>query len=682
MSGRVHEKITPHHHALTAYVYVRQSTLKQVHQHHEGRQNQYALVQRALDLGWPPARVRVIDADLGQSGQDSQRPGFQELVAAVSLGRVGIILAYEASRLARNNADWYTLIDLATVMGTLLGDTEGVYDPRQYNDRLLLGLRGLLSEAELHLLRLRMDAGRQRQIRQGTYRQHLPTGLIRLPHGEVVKEPDQQVQHTLDLVFTRFATLGSCQKVLRSLRDDGICLPRRQHGGLHAGELLWRKPTQAALREILHNPAYAGAFVYGRKGSHPDRRPGQPRQRRRPLEAWPTVHQGMYPASRSWDQFLANQARLADNASTFAQQARGAPRQGPALLAGLVVCGRCGYQMRVAYKPQRRYTCTALAASYGAATCLHVDGAHLDTAVTTAFFAALAPAELDLLEEVLLAQQADHTRVAQQYADQVARAEYDAQFAQRQYQAVDPDYRLVAAELERRWEMALRSVAEAREAAARFASQPSLPHLSPEMAAQLRDLGRTLPALWAQGQFTPAQQKELVRSLIRQVILTRPAPDTVEAQVVWVSGAVTPLHVHPPILRQSDVHGYEQFVERVFALGNAGYQDREIALRLTAEGFRSARSPRIPRALVGEVRRARGQISLTEQFRTQAKLEGQWTVFGLAQELAVHRNWLYTRIRNGTLPATRHPVLGHYLIPDTPEIMTTLRAQRERCCYR
>jgi DNA invertase Pin-like site-specific DNA recombinase len=296
MSGRVHEKITPHHHALAAYVYVRQSTLKQVHQHHEGRQNQYALVQRALDLGWPPARVRVIDADLGQSGQDSQRPGFQELVAAVSLGRVGIILAYEASRLARNNADWYTLIDLATVVGTLLADTEGVYDPRQYNDRLLLGLRGLLSEAELHLLRLRMDAGRQRQIRQGTYRQHLPTGLVRLPHGEVVKEPDQQVQHTLDLVFTRFATLGSCQKVLRSLRDDGICLPRRQHGGLHAGELLWRKPTQAALREILHNPAYAGAFVYGRKGSQPDRRPGRPQQRRRPLEAWPTVHQGMYPA--------------------------------------------------------------------------------------------------------------------------------------------------------------------------------------------------------------------------------------------------------------------------------------------------------------------------------------------------------------------------------------------------
>jgi len=682
MTAHAHEKITPHHYEHYAYVYVRQSTLKQVHQHHEGRQNQYALVQRALDLGWPSARIRVIDTDLGHSGQDSQRPGFQELVAAVSLGRVGIILAYEASRLARNNADWYTLIDLATVVGTLLADTEGIYDPRQYNDRLLLGLRGLLSEAELHLLRLRMEAGRQRQITQGTYQQHLPTGLVRLPHGAVVKDPDQQVQHTLDLVFARFTTLGSCQKVLRSLRDDGICLPRRQHGGLHAGELLWRKPTQAALREILHNPAYAGAFVYGRKERHPDRRPGQPRQRRRPLEAWPTIHQGRYPAYMSWEQFVANQARLRDNASTFARQARGAPRHGQALLAGLVVCGRCGYHMRVAYKPQRRYTCTALAASYGAATCLHIDGASLEQTVVAAFFAALAPAALDLLDDVLAAQRADHGRIAQQHTEQVTRAEYAAQLAQRQYYAVDPDNRLVAAELERRWEAALRAVTEAREAAEQYARHPPPPSLPPAMAAQLQDVGRTLPALWAQGQFTPAQQKELLRSLIHQVMITRPVPDTVEAKVVWMSGAVTPLQVHPPVLRQSDVHDYAQFVERVLTLGDAGYQDREIAQRLTAEGFRGARSPRISRALVGEVRRARGQISLTEQFRTQAKLEGQWTVFGLAQELAVHRNWLYTRIRSGSLPATRHPVLGHYLIPDTPEIMTTLRAQRERCCYR
>jgi DNA invertase Pin-like site-specific DNA recombinase len=661
------DKITGRHRERYAYVYIRQSTPKQVQQNQESQRNQYALVQRALDLGWPSTRIHVIDADLGHSGQDGQRLGFQELVAAVSLGRVGIILAYEASRLARNNSDWYTLLDLATVVGTLMADTEGVYDPRQYNDRLLLGLRGLLSEAELHVLHLRMEAGRQRQIERGTYRQSLPTGLLRGGDGRVMKDPDLQVQHTIDLVFTRFVALGSCQKVLRSLRDDGVLLPRRQHGGVHAGQVLWRKPSHAAIAEMLHNPAYAGAFVYGRRGPHPQRRPGQARQ--------------MYPAYISWEQFLMNQARLQDNASTFARRARGAPRHGQALLAGLVVCGRCGYQMHVAYKPQRRYTCTALAASYGAATCLHIDGASLERVVVKAFFAALAPAELDLLEEVLATQRAHQARLIQYYTDQITRTEYEARLAQRQYQAVDPDHRLVAGELERQWEVALQGVADARTAAEQYAQQPPPPQLSAEMRAQLHAVERTLPELWARGHFTATQQKELIRSLIRRVIVTRPVPDTVEAKIVWVSGAVTTLQVHPPIQRQTDVGQYPQFVERVLALGAAGYQDREIAQRLTAEGFRAARSARIPASLIGEIRRARGQISLTEQFRTQAKLDGQWTVFGLAQELAVHRNWLYTRIRNGTLPATRHPVLGHYLIPDTPEIMTTLRAQRERCCY-
>ena len=681
MNKLSHDKITPAHRQRQAYVYVRQSTPKQVQQHQESRRNQYALIQRAIDLGWPPDRIQVIDRDLGQSGQDGQRPGFQDLVAAVSLGQVGIIFAYEASRLARNNTDWYTLLDLATLVGTLIADIDGVYDPRQYNDRLLLGLRGILSEAELHLLQLRMAAGRQRQIERGTYRQHLPTGLVRLADHRVIKDPDLAVQHAIELVFSRFAELGSCQKVLRNFRDDGILLPRRQRAGLHAGQLLWRKPTQAALIDILHNPAYAGAFVYGRRGPHPQRRPGQARSIRRSPTDWPTIQPDVYPAYISWEQFMANQTQLADNASTFARRARGTPRHGAALLAGLVVCGRCGYQMRVAYKPQQRYTCTQLAASYGAATCLHVDGASLEQVVVTAFFTALAPAELDLLDDVLAAQQAEQTRLAQYYADQYRRTEYEAQLAQRHYQAVDPDNRLVTAELERHWEVALQAVVEARQAAERLTSQSPPPSLSPEMRDQLRDVGQTLPVWWQQGRFTPAQQKALLRSLIRRVIITRPMPDIVEAKVVWISGAISMLKVYPPVLRQADMADYEAFVARVLALGAAGHQDQAIADRLTTEGFRSARSNRVSVSMVAEIRRARGQISLTEQFKTQAKVDGQWTIFGLAQALKVHRNWLYTRIRNGTLPATRHAVTGHYLIPDDPTLFAKLQAQRDRCAY-
>jgi DNA invertase Pin-like site-specific DNA recombinase len=282
-------------------------------------------------------------------------------VAEVSLGRVGGILAYEASRLARHNADWYALLDLAAVRGTLLADTAGSYDPRNHNDRLLLGLRGMLSEAELHLLQLRLAAGRARQIERGASRQHLPTGLLRLEDGRAVKDPDVQIQRSVALVFTRFAELGSCQKVLRRFRDDGLRLPRRQTSGPQVGAILWKPPTEAAIYAILHIPAYAGAFVSGRHRRHPASRPGQQAPRRHgALDDWSTIHQDVYPAYIGWEEFMSNQARLTDNASRSVERTRGAARAGNALLAGLVVCGRCGRQLHVEYKTHHHYVCSAL----------------------------------------------------------------------------------------------------------------------------------------------------------------------------------------------------------------------------------------------------------------------------------------------------------------------------------
>jgi DNA invertase Pin-like site-specific DNA recombinase len=670
------EKITSRHRERLAYIYVRQSTVRQVQQHREGQANQYALVDRAGALGWIAERIRVIDADLGQSGQDGHRPGFQELVAEVSLGRVGVILAYEASRLARNNADWYTLLDLATVVGTLIADTDGVYDPRSYNDRLLLGLRGMFSEAELHLLHLRLEAGRQRQVEQGTYRQRLPTGLVRLADGRVVKDPDLSIQRTLTLVFERFRRLGSCQKVLRALRDEGIRLPRRQTSGVQAGELVWKVPTEGAIYEIVRNPAYAGALVFGRHG----RAPAQPlssRTRRvyRPFSEWTAVHRDVYPAYLSWEEFMANQARLSDNASCFAQRARGAPREGAALLAGLVVCGRCGRQMHVAYRSRPAYVCTALQKVYGHSGCLHLDGPPIDATVVQTFCEVIAPAELQVLEAALAAQRADRARLAQQYADQVARAEYEARLAERQYRAVDPDNRLVAAELERRWEVALRGLAEAREAATRFAQQPPEPQLDPTLRAQLDDLSAQLPELWQSGRLQPEQQKALLRSLIRRVILSRPEPARLEIRVVWVSGAVTPLTLTSPTYRTSEVERYEHFLDRVLALSAEGWPDRQIAERLTAEGFRSARQYPISAGLVGKIRRGQGGVGVRQRFRSQAQIDGDWTIHGLARELGVRRTWLYDRIRSGDVPAHRHPASGHYLIPHDPQVLTSLRAR-------
>jgi DNA invertase Pin-like site-specific DNA recombinase len=669
------DKITPRHQERQALIYVRQSTPRQVREHRAGQANQYALVDRAVGLGWPRPLVQVIDDDLGQSGRDSARPDLQLLVAEVSLGHVGLVLAYEASRLARNNTDWYRLLDLAALVGTLIADVDGVFDPRQYHDRLLLGLHGMLSEAEWHFQRQRLDAGRQRQISQGTYRQLLPTGLVRLEDGRVVTDPDAQVRHTIEMVFTRFGTLGSCQKVLRSLRDEGVLLPRRQTGGLHTGQLLWKRPNESAVYEILTNPAYAGAFVFGRTGRPPDRPPGRRgRVVRRPPDQWTAVHHHVYPAFIDWERFMAIQSRLADNASNYERRMRGTPRDGAALLAGLVVCGHCGRQVRATYKPTPRYVCTAMPKVYGGSACLSLEGATIEAAVVGAFFEALQPAELDLLDEVLAEQRADQERLLRQHVEQVARAEYEARLAEKQYSAVDPDNRLVASELERRWERALQTLMAVREAAERATRATPEVVLDPTLREQLRDLGPRLPELWESDQLSAAQQKELLRSLIRRIILTRPVADAVEVKIVWVSGAYSELTIHPAVQRTADLADYDRLIARLAELSAAGYGDQEIAQRLGAEGFRGARSTRLSGDMVGKLRRANSVPSLRTRFRQQARFEGQWTTAGLARHLGVSRRWLDARIAAGTLPASQHPLTGHYLIADDPDLIARLRA--------
>lgn len=677
------EKVSRQHQALHALVYVRQSSPKQVQHHRESQTNQYALVERAMALGWRPESITVIDTDLGLSGRDGQRPGFREVVTEVSLGHVGLVLAYEASRLARNNADWYALLDLAAVRGTLIADSEGVYDPRLPNDRLLLGLRGMLSEAELHLLQLRLAAGRQRQIERGVFRQQLPTGLVRLPDGRVVKDPDLQIQRTIELVFARFASLGSCQKVLRSLRDDGMRLPRRQTGGPDAGATLWKPPSEGAIYAILHNPAYAGAFAYGQHRRHPDSLPGQQAPRVHcTMEQWAVLHQDIYPAYISWEEFMANQARMSDNASRYNEQRRGAVRDGPALLVGLAVCARCGRLLHVEYKRHPHYVCSALAKECGVAVCLYVASDGIDAAVVEAFFSALQPAELALLDDVLASQRADHARRQQYYTDQVTRAEYEARLAQKQYLAVDPDNRLVASELERRWELALRAVTEARDAAQRFATQAALPQLDPVLHQQVSALGPQMPALWTSGRLSLSQKKELLRSLIRRVIVERRPPERVAVTIVWVSGAMTELQVPTTTARTAHLERYGELVARIAELSAAGFSDPVIAERLSHEGFRSSRQTSIPTSLVTRIRRTQGQVSVRGQFRSQPKLGGAWTVWGLARHLDVPRDWLYRRMAAGRLAAERHPVTGQYLIADDPVVLAALQAEVDDQCPR
>ena len=684
-------KLTKEHWKRLACVYVRQSTLKQVERNRESQVNQYQLVERAELLGWPRERIRVIDADLGISGQSSSnRNGFKELVAEVSLGHVGIIFGSEVSRLARNNGDWYHLLDLAAVFGTLIADTDGIYDPKLYNDRLLLGLKGTMSEAELHLIRNRLDAGRLSQVHRGEFRQMLPTGLVRLDDGSVVKDPDEGIRHTIELVFHTFDEQRSCRQVVRVLREAGVLLPRRQTGGMYRGQLLWKEASEAAIYEMIQNPAYAGAFVYGRRPGDPARQmvSHRPIQIRRTREEWVQIKQGVYPAYIPWEQYLANQELLQRNALDFSRRtgrapgAQGAPGQGEALLQGLIVCGVCGHHLRVAYKKTPRYFCNEELKRVQGPACISVTGPLLDEVVTHAFFEALRPAQLDALEAVLADQEAEYRRMLVHWEERVKRARYNAQLAQRQYSAVDPENRLVAASLEQRWETALRELAETEEGYARAAKALRPMPLSASLREQFRHISETLPDLWTTDRITQAQRKSLLRTLIQQVIVRWSVADTLEVCIVWISGFYSRLQVTAPIHRAQDVPNYDLFLQRIHALWESGMKDEEIAGQLTQEGFHSARLPSVSTHAVLKVRlRYHWQRTPEDSRRYVHSEPGYLSVRELAVRLDCDTYWVHRQIETGRIDPThlkRCSPRNAYLIQDDPTLLTTLREARKQ----
>src|SRR5882724_7918936 len=372
-----------------------------------------------------------------------------------------------------------------------------------------------MSEAELYLMRQRLNAGRLSKVQRGEYVQRLPTGLVRLSDQSVIKDPDQQIQHVIGLVLSKFEELGSAFQVLRYCKKQGILLPRRHGSGVGPDNVRWRRPSEATIRAILTNPAYAGAFVHGRRTSDPRRQaPGRrtPVMVRRPMAEWQCVIQDAYPAYISWTQYLANQERLRENAQHYRAQMdrrRGAPREGAAILQGLITCGRCGYRMHVAYRPRSRYTCTAMTRTGAAPRCVHLEGPPIEAFVVQAFFDAIAPAQLETLDEVLAQRQRDHHRLETYYQQQVAQARFNADLARRRYEHVDPAYRLAAAELERAWEDTLRALRQAEEAAERFAHEPCEPTVTPALREQRLHLSQRLPELWASAQLTHTQRKAL-----------------------------------------------------------------------------------------------------------------------------------------------------------------------------
>jgi DNA invertase Pin-like site-specific DNA recombinase len=669
------ELVKSAHLARKAVVYIRQSTPHQVVSNQESLRLQYALRERARELGWHEADIEVIDADLGVSGASAaQRSGFKELVGQVSLNEVGLILSIDVTRLARNCSDWYPLLDICGLRGCLIADRDGVCDPGSANGRLLLGLKGTISELELHTIRSRLTAGLLAKAERGELALTLPIGFIRDPSGVVVKDPDLGVQERLGLVFELFLKFRTVAKVMRVLNDRGLDLPRRNRHG----DLQWARATVSSVAAILKNPAYAGAFVYGRTRIRAGIREGAAQAKvPRPIEEWRIVVKDRYPGYIDWPTYEKIRATIRDNRAEYMRtKTRGAPRDGELLLHGVAWCARCGHKMYVRYKAGGEYVCNHLRSTEGLPDCQHIRAARVDAAVANAFLTALAPAELDALSRACRAQQQVDIALRTSAGRQLERKRYAAALAERQFNRVDPDNRLVAAELERRWEAALNEVRAAEEALAQASPQPiGQMGLGKTLQSKVVSLAGRLPQIWADPATTDAHRKALLRCLVDKVVLDRGDHDIVLVRIVWRGGTVTSLEVKMKVNSVAKLARGAEMRDRVLALAYGGMPDDEIAAVLTAEGHRSPNcESSVPPITVQRIRRSAG-IRVREPRRRWSHDITLLSAPELAARLKIPVNWIYVQIRRGRLLIDQQPS-GAYLFQDTPAALDALQSLR------
>jgi DNA invertase Pin-like site-specific DNA recombinase len=586
-------KITTDHLRRCAVVYVRQSSSTQVENNRESTARQYHLVERAIQLGWPREQVKVVDEDLGISGSGlSERAGFARMTADVALGQVGLVLGLEVSRLARNNADWYRLLDLCGVTNTLIGDADGIYHPGLFNDRLVLGLKGTMSEAELHVLRARLLGGIRNKAERGELSRGLPVGLVRGEgDGEVLLHPDESITAALRAVFDRFAEMGSARRVWLWFCSQGLRFPLQSNT---LQDIRWVTPTYTKIHQVLTNPFYAGVYVYGRtqQVSYIDEI-GRVRKRvkARARSDWPVFIPDHHQGFIDLETFEANQKRLAQNTRPRPHQSGGAVREGSALLQGIVACGSCGRRLKVHYRGRYSapgYHCAGKTIVNGRGEyCLNVGGCQVDAAVAAAFLEALAPAGLEASLKAAEQLETDHETTLDQFRRDVERARYGAQRSERRYRAVDPDNRLVARGLEAEWENALRELKAAEaELARREHSKPLV--LTREQRDSLLALGQDLNAVWSAPTTTDRDRKELLRTLLEEVVMTVEREKfNAHLTLRWRGGLLSEIDVPLPRSRPATIRTAEDTIELVRRLATH-YPDAVIAGILNRQGRTTA----------------------------------------------------------------------------------------------
>jgi DNA invertase Pin-like site-specific DNA recombinase len=675
-------KIGTQHHERLAVVYVRQSTYQQVVRHQESTRLQYGLHGYATNLGWPDDRILVIDDDLGKSGATAEgRPGFQRLVAEVGLNHVGIILGIEMSRLARSCKDWHQLLEVCAIFGTLIADQDGIYDPSQYNDRLLLGLKGTMSEAELHVLKQRMLQGKLAKARRGELGTLLPTGYVRRPSGEIVKDMDEQVQSVIKTIFSQFMAIGTVDGVLRYLVANGIQFPVRATTGTNKGDVTWRRPNRMTLINMLHHPMYAGSYVFGRRRIDPRRkRPGKPWTGRTstPEAQWHAFLRDHVPAYITWEQYEANKAQLASNRAF----AKGIVRRGHAMLSGLIVCGRCGYRMSPSMATKYvRYTCHRERTDYAGPACQSLTGSQLDALVTDLVMQALAPAALEVSMKVTNDIEAAHHRLDQVWKQRLERAQYQAERALRQYNVVEPENRLVARTVERALEEKLAEQRKLEDEYRRFQSSRAS-RLTDEDLASIRSLAEDIPSLWVSPTTTNGDRQTILRQLVDAVIVTvHGESEKVTAEIHWIGGNKTKSDFIRPVARISQLSTHQELTNRILELRRSGLKSAEIADKLNAEGWRPPKRRTTFNGAMVRLFASRGghskRTSIEELRSSHAVAPQEWTLSDLAHELDMPPVTLFSWLKKGWVTGRRlENARRTWVIPADREELARLRAVR------
>jgi DNA invertase Pin-like site-specific DNA recombinase len=645
MNSGAQQKVTSSHLKRNAYLYIRQSTLRQVLENTESTQRQYALKQQAVRLGWPLERVIVIDCDQGQSGATAaDREGFQQLVTEVSLGHAGIVLGLEVSRLARNSTDWHRLLEICALTDTLILDEDGLYDPRHFNDRLLLGMKGALSEAELHVLHARLQGGLISKARRGELRKPLPTGLVYTAQNQVVLDPDRQVRQTVFTFFQAFERLGSATATVKFFHKRKLLFPRRLRRGLRQ---VWAPLTHSLARQLLHNPRYAGCYVHGRSRTRRTLE-GKLKTAKLALEDWDVVLPGAHQGFITWDQYQRNREVLRKNSRAHGRDHRCPPREGPALLQGLAICGRCGKRMTIRYhiwkdtlRPE--YTCQRDGIQNGEPICQRIPGMTIDEEIGALLIQMIQPLTLEVsiavqqeLESRL--DEAEHLR-----RQHVERARQEAELARDRFMQVDPRNRLVADTLEAEWNAKLRALQEAQEQfeQQRQADRQTLIDTNREL---IRSLASDFPKLWNDSQTSHRDRKRMVQLLIEDVTLTR--GEQITLQIRFKGGATQTLVLPAP---QPAYKSWETDPKIVALIDQwlDELSDEQVAARLNEQGYRSGKGKAFTRITITNIRVSHALRGRYERLRAKGLL----TLSELCRRLEVGRQAIRAWRHHGLLQA-------------------------------